>query len=117
MLTQEELDKLLAQGPEGTENPKDKDKQEPGKTDGSQGPEAATPSPDNLDWSQAFDEAAAGGDAAAAKAVKDEETTSEAINSLLIIPQMKKTNPPRTASNRPIFVEYFKRPNILSHLK
>ena len=71
MLTQEELDKLLAQGPEGTENPKDKDKQESGKTDGSQGPEAATPSPDNLDWSQAFDEAAAGGDAAAAKAVKD----------------------------------------------
>jgi flagellar motor switch protein FliN/FliY len=71
MLTQEELDKLLAQGPEGTENPKDEDKQEPGKTGGSQGPETAGPSPDNLDWSQAFNEAAAGGDAAAAKAVKD----------------------------------------------
>ncbi|MGQ9812138.1 MAG: flagellar motor switch protein FliN [Dissulfurimicrobium sp.] len=71
MLTQEELDKLLAQGPEGSENLKDEDKQGPGKTGGSQGPETAEPSHDNLDWSQAFAEAAAGGDAAAAKAVKN----------------------------------------------
>lgn len=74
MLTQEELDKLLAQGPEGVESPKDTDKQEPAKTakiDETQGPETTAPSHDNLDWSQAFNEAAAGGDAAAAKAVKD----------------------------------------------
>lgn len=72
MLTQEELDKLLAQGPEEAEIPKDDGVQkEPEKTGDSAGPAAARPSSDNLDWSQAFEEAAAGGDAAAAKAVKD----------------------------------------------
>jgi hypothetical protein len=48
-------------------------------------------------------------------AINDEFKTSENKNSLSIIPQIKKTNPPKTASNKPILMEYFKRPSILFH--
>lgn len=73
MLTQEELDKLLTQGPEGAKDPKEEGGQKETEKTGASGPETArsSDSPGNLDWSQAFDEAAAGGDAAAAKAIKN----------------------------------------------
>ena len=45
-------------------------------------------------------------------AINDEFKTAENKSLLLIIPQMKKTNPPKTASSSPIFIEYFKRPSI-----
>ena len=74
MLSQEELDKLLAHGPESTEGAKTGTGQEETKTKGAE-PEAIktqeSAGADKLDWSAAFEEAAAGGDTAAAKAVKD----------------------------------------------
>ncbi|MDA8161761.1 MAG: flagellar motor switch protein FliN [Desulfobacteraceae bacterium] len=73
MLSQEELDKLLAQGHEGAQGPKAETIQEETKKAESAGLETTKTQEGagDLNWSAAFEEAAAGGDAAAAKAVKD----------------------------------------------
>ncbi|UKL13473.1 flagellar motor switch protein FliN [Dissulfurimicrobium hydrothermale] len=73
MLTQEELDKLLAEGSDGIEGQKASGGQQgdPAKTgEVAQEPPKAPEESGTIDWSQAFNEAAAGGDKAAAKAVR-----------------------------------------------
>jgi len=86
MLTQEELDKLLNEEAEGAGSGDEADKQaEPATQDN---PEASSTEQEetgaqadggdqDIDWADAFKEAAEGGDAAAAKAVEEGSVTEE----------------------------------------
>ncbi len=100
MLTQEELDKLLEEGgleDSGGDNPQEdtneqKVEQKTEDQTSAQNNEANANSPDeqqsadggstdNIDWSDAFKEAASAGDAAAAKAIKD-GSVDEVVNEM-----------------------------------